>query len=61
MSWRSSKGYVAASAGPSNLNYCFNNYRFLKDAIGCVSEFKNYFSKHIHVCSISLGYNDFIV
>ena len=29
--------------------------------IGCVSEFKSYVSKHIHVCSISLGYNDFSV
>ena len=25
MSWRSNKGYVAASAGTLNLNYPFNN------------------------------------
>ena len=25
MFWRSSKGYVAATAGPPNLNYCFSN------------------------------------
>ena len=25
MFWRSSKGYVAATAGLPNLNYCFNN------------------------------------